>query len=139
MLGVFPRRKARLDERRNGIGTHRKMEGARVARVVSAAFACFSCRPIASASSRVNARLPLNSRRVAEGLLLSPVTISEKPRFAWRFRPITGEIFFARNGWPRAGHAGSVARKFAGRQSPVPKGQVIDFIGYVALQKFVVL
>ena len=38
-------------------------------------------------------RLTLNSRHVTE-LLLSPVMFSRTPRFAWRFREITGEIFF---------------------------------------------
>jgi hypothetical protein len=52
----------------------------------------------------------------------------------WRFREITGEIFFARS--PRAGRAGPTARKLAGRKSPVPKAQVIDFIESHALQKF---
>jgi hypothetical protein len=57
-----------------------------------------------------------------------------RPWFARRFQEVTGEIFFARS--PRAGRAGLNARKSAGRKSPVPKGQVSDFIESFALQNF---
>jgi hypothetical protein len=43
--------------------------------------------------------------RHATGLLLSPVTVSEMPRFAWGFWEITGEFFSAHS--PRAGRTPS--------------------------------
>src|ERR1700733_15371540 len=128
MLGVFPRRKSRLDVRRIDIGTHRKTEDARAARSAE-----FPRRAIVSAPSRANARK--NRRHIAESrLLLSPVLIFPRRWFGWRFPKITGEIFFARS--PRAGRARATARKCAGRNSPVPKGQVVEFIESFALQNF---
>jgi hypothetical protein len=122
MLDVFPRRKVRLEERRAGIDTGWKTKQSAVGAAEWIGFACarFLHRVIASvrASLRVKERFPLNARRVAKGgYLLLPVMISRKPRFAWRFRVITGEFFFARNGSPRAGRAGPTARKFAGRKA----------------------
>ena len=144
MLRVFPRRKARLEERRAGIGTgcKTKQSSASAAEWIGIARSRFRHRAIASVGepSRVKACLQLNSHRVAEGgHLLLPVMISGKPGFAWRFRSITGEFFFARNRSPRAGHAGSTARKFAGRKSPARQGQDIDYIEYCDLTKFFVL
>ena len=127
MLGVFPRRKTRLEVA--GIGTHRKTERARAAG--SAEFACFARRAIVSAPSRASARL--NRRQIENGLLLSPVMIFPRRWFARRFRELTGEFFFVRSA--RTGRAGATARKSAGRKSPVPKHQVIDLIGYSSLQK----
>jgi hypothetical protein len=93
-------------------------------------------RATARAPSRVKARLPLNARPGTESAhLLLPVMISRKPRFAWRFQAITGEIFFARNGSSRAGHAGSNARKFAGRKAPAPASQAIEFKQYFGVRK----
>ncbi len=112
MLGVFRVGEARMEETRDGAGMCRKMEGERAARIAGAEFAR------ARLLWRVMARLPWRSHRVADhGLLFRPVTIPGKPRFAWRFRAITGEIFFARKGSPRGGNAGSQARISAGRGS----------------------
>ena len=120
MLDVFPRRKARLEVKRIGIGTHRMTQGARAARVVSV-------------PSRANTRR--NRQQMAEGRrLLLPVMIFPRPWFGWRFREITGEIFLARS--PRADHAGPTARKYAGRKSPDPKCQSIEFIGYFGAKNF---
>jgi len=59
---------------------------------VSAEFACFPRRAIASAPSRAKTRL--NRRQLAEGRrLLLPVMIFPSPWSVWRFREITGEIF----------------------------------------------
>ena len=130
MLGVFPRRKARLEVRRAGIGTHRKTEGARAAR--SAEFARLPRRAIASARSWANTRG--NRRQMAEGrLLLSPVMIFLSSWFVWRFWEITGEIFFAH--LLRTRRAGPTAGESAGRKSPVPKCQSIDFVGCFPCKK----
>jgi hypothetical protein len=142
MLRVFPQRKARLEERRAGIGCNTRQSSTGAAGWIGYARTHLLNRTIASvrAASRVKACLQLNSHRVAEGgHLLLPVMISGKPGFAWRFRAITGEIFFARNRSPRAGHAGSTARKFAGRKSPARKCQDIDYIEYCDLKIFFVL
>ena len=126
-----PRRNARLEQRRAGIGTYRKTErAARPAR--SAAFARLPRRAIAWAHLRANTRK--NRRQMAENRrLLLPVMIFPRSWFGWRFREITGEIFFARS--PRVDHTGSNARKFAGRKSPDLEVQMSDFIESFALQK----
>src|SRR5580658_8014146 len=83
----------------------------------------------ARSTSPVNGegKLHHDSRQMAEiRLLFFPVTMFLRPWFAWRFQEITGEIFFARS--LRRGRAGTNAGKSAGRRSPVPKGQVSDFI-----------
>jgi hypothetical protein len=84
--------------------TRRKTEGECAAAAAWMGFARTRVlqRAIARAPSRVKARLPLNARPGTESAhLLLPVMISRKPRFAWRFREITGEFFSARS--PRAG------------------------------------
>jgi hypothetical protein len=124
MLGVFPGRKARMEEKRGG--TRRKTEQSDELPPGWIEFARTRPAPraIVRARSRVTARLALNRRRVAEGgRLLCPVMFSRKPRFASRFRSITDEFFFAAH-WGMT--AGSNAGKFAGRKSPAPAGQVIE-------------
>jgi len=59
--------------------------------------------------------------------LLSPVTISRTPQFAWRIRAITGEFFSRGTIDPRTGNAGSHARKSARHKSPDPARQAVEF------------
>jgi hypothetical protein len=104
-------------------------------------------------------RIRIRRRTANNRRLLLPVTILVRPRFGWRFRAITGEIFFARNGLRWAGSARSVgsrmpewahvplgassgrfpgpnAGKSAGPKSPAPESQEIDFIEYFGMKKF---
>src|ERR1700733_7969184 len=126
-VGCFPAWCLHMAERRTGIGTRRESEGGRVAWFARARLLR---RAVASmrASSCVNARFQSNRRDITESrLLLSPVMILPTSWFVWRFRSITGEIFFARNVLPRAGRfAGPNAGRSAGPESPVPENQVID-------------
>ena len=126
MLSVFPRRKTRLEVRRDGMGMQRKTDSVRTVR--STAYARFAGR--APSSSRANSR---EGRRHIAGLLLSPVMIFPSLWFGWRFRKITGEIFFVHS--PRAG-SGATTAKSSGLKSPVPKHQVSDSIESFALQNF---
>ena len=70
-------------------------------------------------------------RKSRPSLLLSPVMIFLRHCFAWKFPEVTGEIFFV-----SSVRAGANAGISAGRKSPVPKGQVSDFVVLFALQNF---
>jgi hypothetical protein len=85
---------------------------------------------------------------------------SRTPRFAWRFREVTGEIFFrtfatkyavAPSAVGRASHCVANAAQrgarevcrgranaahLAGRKSPAPRSQVVDFTHYFCVQNF---
>jgi hypothetical protein len=126
MLDVFPTWSSHMAERRTRIGTRRKTEGEPVARLARTRLLR---RAPVRARSRVTANHPSNRRHIAENrLLLSPVMILPTSWFVWRFRSITGEIFFARNVLPRAGRfAGPNAGRSAGPESPVPRSQVVEF------------
>ena len=116
------------------MGTHRKTDGTRVTRVVSAAFARRPRHAMASARSRANSR----GRRTADrSLLLSPVMILPRLWIVWTFRKLTGEIFFRDRGAGRAGAmTGASPGIWAGQKSPVPKCQTIDFVGRFGMKIF---
>jgi hypothetical protein len=59
-------------------------------------------------------------------LLLSPVTLSETPRFAWKFAEITGEFFSAHS--PRAGRSLSKENALRSRlRTPLESGAPSGF------------
>jgi len=93
-----------MKRKRADIETRRKMVDKRAAGAALTGFARMRLvqSAVARATSRVKACLRLHSRQVTESRhLLLPVMFLKKPRFGWRFRAITGELFFARS--PRAG------------------------------------
>jgi hypothetical protein len=143
-----------MAERWARIEMRRKTEGERVAHAKPVRGRHLR-RKIASvrAASRANAHLLSNRRHIAENrLLLFPVMILLRSWFVWRFRAITGEIFFVRNASPPAGNtvsrenlpsrlhtplksearserfSGPNSGKSAGRKSPARRDQAIEFI-----------